>query len=248
MDLDKPQGPTVGEVIRDLLQRNSRAGKEASDALLKYLGPWDLVYLRREANKVVLDNSAFASWLHLPSDIIYDITAYLPIGDLLKCRQVSQIWRQTWLQDAVVTRVLKREFPGTFELSPEHQPKEKVLMDSLYARRKRRVKELRGTFIPWFTRSALQIGTTSGGAPVCRLSQELEYDHDQAVAPKPLYNDGKAAWHLSGLRFGVDDIKATRRTIYTLPVDRRRPVPRMSMVALTGKLLIVSAESRPAKL
>lgn len=248
MDLDKPQDPTVGEVIRDLLQRNPRAGREASDALLETLGPWDLAYLRREANKIVLDRNAFASWSHLPSDIIYDIAAYLSLGDILRCRQVSVVWRQTWLQDFVITRVLKREFPGAFELSPEHHPKEKVLMSSLYARRRRRVKELRGTFVPWFTSSTIPAGTTSGGAPVCRLSQGLEYDHSQAVAPKPLYNDGKAAWHLSGLRFGVDNLKAARRAIYTFPVDRRRPVPRMSMVALTGKLLIVSAESMPAKL
>lgn len=248
MDVDKPQGPTVGEVIRDLLRDNPRAGREASDALLKALGPWDLAYLRREANKLVLDNNAFASWLHLPSDIIYDITAYLSIRDLVRCRQVSKIWSQTWLQDPVINRVLKSEFPGAYELSPEDQPKEEVMMKSLYSRRRRKVKELRGAFVPWFSASAITIGLTGAGAPILQLSQGLQYDHTQAVAPKPLYNDGKVAWNFPGLLFGVDDIKAARRVIYPFPIDRRRPVPRISMVALTGKLLIFAAESTPAKL
>jgi hypothetical protein len=43
-------------------------------------------------------------------------------------------------------------------------------------------------------------------------------------------------------------LKGHHHAIYRLPFDRRRPVPELELVALTGQLLVVLASSSPERL
>lgn len=234
---------SLSEALHELLQSRPHAGREVADALLELLSPWELLYLRRRVSSFQLDGQAFASWPDLPQEIIVEIVAHLSLSDLLTSRLVSREWKKTWLSDYVINRYLKRSHPGVIESSPAGMPRENLLMRTILTYRRKAPNGLTGAFIPWFTRQAPQISTTRKGTPVFQLSLDLVYHHEQSGAPRPLYSGGKVAWHLPSFRFGVDDIRAAQRVIYTLSIDRRRSPPVIQMAAFTGKMLVVSSHS-----
>lgn len=245
------QGKSLKEALGELLeQHRPRGATEVSDALVGLLSPWELLELRGQVNGMTLDSTAFASWSSLPAELIYQIAAHLSVHDLLACRLVSRAWRQTWLIEPVVTRLLQKKYPGVIENSPADAPKEDLLIKTLFSYRSKRVEGLQGAFIPWYTQQAVQTGTTQRGAPIFQLCLGLEYSDEQTseLRSAPAYSQGRVAWQLPASQFGVDDIEAARRIIYTFPMDRRKPVPDLKMVAFTGKMLVVYSHSRLEKL
>lgn len=59
-----------------------------------------------------------SSWdlAFLPRDIFWLIVCYLAPGDLVRCRRVSQSWREAFNNPAILLPLLKRHFPWTSEV------------------------------------------------------------------------------------------------------------------------------------
>ena len=235
-------------VLQGLLRRPG-GGRAVTDVLLELLAPTDVIYLRQRVQTVDLSR-AFAQWSDLPCDVLCQIGDYLSKEDFLRARLVSRAWKLTWLQDVLLVGMLNTHYPGLLRAGNLNMSYEALFMivHHLYARRRVR-NGLRGLFIPCFTeQTKLASRAGDGLISVSRLSRNMQHDESEVAIPSHLYNDGKVAWCSPGLRFGVDDILAGRRVIYTLPIDRRKPVPQVELVALTEKMLVVAARMIPPTL
>lgn len=222
--------------------------KDTADTILETLSPWDILHLRRRLLSLDVDKKAFATWANLPLEILYHITDYLTTKDILACRLVSREWRKAWLQDGLLMRVLKVYYPGLIKANPRNLTRERLLLDVLHSYRRKKVSGLKGTFVPWFSEDPGPVRVTSSGVPTYRLTANLRDDPTVGVALSPMYSDGKVAWQIIDQQFIVDDLKTARRSVFIFPVDRRKHVPSVRLVALTGKILVVLSQSKPEKL
>lgn len=231
-----------------LIVLHKQGGRAAADALLEVLSPWDVLYLRQRACAIPLQ---FATWTDLPLEILSHISSYMSGNDLLRCRLASKLLRTALMQDMVLMRFMERNYPGAVEANQGRLPMEDVLLNTLHSYAVRIIPSSNKPRL-WHD-TLLETNQRLGGQSedqllVIRGASCASRADGMTMTGLALYGEGKIAWQTLDQSFCVWTLQGPHCLICRLPLDRRKAVPRLKVVALTSKLLIVSALSRPERL
>ncbi|PFH57220.1 hypothetical protein XA68_15354 [Ophiocordyceps unilateralis] len=205
------------------------ASKASIDNFLGCLSSSDLIYVRDQTRKIILDR--FASFVDLPSELIGIILPYLHLEDILNCRLVSRGWWAIFTDDDIASRLCSRFFPGLQRA--HHGPAECLFLDANRRFIRRRIHRSKyRVFIDWDS----SWSTDMFRNPVLSSSHSIPPVDTASLAV--LYNDGKLAWQPCSTVVIVDDLVTLQRLhcpLGNLIVREQQ----MRLVAVTKNLLIL---------
>ena len=182
---------------------NSR--QEELNSFFDELTPWDILFLRKriEATNIEL------SGLHdLPQELVCEILVYLDFDDYRCCIRVCKKWKETWRQEAVLTKALHQFFPGLRATYPETST-EDLYLSEVQRQLKWRQPYSKHAWIPW------DIGAS-------RFFTDLpEFHHNGTKYIEGgwrfHYSNKKLAWQSSERSFVVDDLQTRQRLRFIPP-------------------------------
>lgn len=212
-----------------------RRGRDAIDALIPLLSPWELIYLRGRTRDIHVDaisSNGFATCLDLPMDILVLILDHLGRHDLLVLRRVSRAWNRLWMQGDVLRTVLWNHFPGLLQLHPGEQDLEHLFLNIMNRYRCKPQGKLGSATVFWDILGNLPSSFTLSTSLVGRYRSNPE--------PRRIYSSGKVVWKPASGEIVIDDLRSGTRTRCPTFPDPRRRNDYGDPVALTETLVVLS--------
>lgn len=225
-----------------------RRGRDAVDALISRLSPWELLYLRSRARGIQVDATqanGFATCANLPADILRLIVEYLSPHDLPSFRRVSRGWKRVWMQPDILRVVFRQHFPGLLEFHPEDQDLERLFLDTMSRYQCKSQQECYSTVVPWDINVTLRSHPADGRSilplPTNSLRRSMHYP-----GPHSLYYNGRVVWQPALGQIVVDDLRSGHRARYAAGVDPRRRRSEGKLAALTDTLVVLASCRSPS--
>lgn len=203
---------------------NSR--QEELDSFFSELTPWDILFLRK---KIEATNIELSGLHDLPQELVCEVLVYLDFDDYRCCTRVCRKWKETWKQEAVLTRALNQFFPGLQVTCPETSTEDLYLRE-IQRQLKWRQPYSKHTWIPW------DIGAS-------RFFTDLPEFHHRGTKYveggwRFHYNKKKLAWQSSERSFVIDDLR-TRQRLRFIPPGSVTSGAVYQAIAVSDQLLVL---------